>query len=173
MLLHLPYYDSRRGLFGLGLSRNYPRDMYQNHVLVGSPRMFSLLPIAKSCCFTLWAPGTECLYIHVFHLAYRFLLELRIAYRKHFIHHQYLRLQKRCHSKSQPHRHSRAVTLHRRVDIPFTTAEIDDLVQLALYLRAGHAQDSAVHEDILPSRHLAMETRPQLPAANRCDHVHV
>ena len=38
-------------------------------------------------------------------------------------------------------------------------AEIDDLIQLALDLIATHAQDSAVHEDSLPSRHLAMEPR--------------
>ena len=93
----------------------------------------------------------------VFHLAYRFLLELRIADGEDFVHHQYLRLQERSHRKPQPHRHTRAITLDRRVDIPFAAAEVDDLIQFALYLCAGHAEDGAVHEDIFPTRHLTME----------------
>ena len=94
---------------------------------------------------------------NVFHLAYRFLLELRIANGEDFIHHQYLRLQERCHRKSQSHRHTRAIALNRGVDIPFAAGEIDDLIEFGLDLCAAHAQDSSVHEDILPSRHLAME----------------
>ena len=94
---------------------------------------------------------------NVFHLTYRFLLELRIAHRKHFIHHQYLRLQERCHRKSQSDRHTRAIALNRGVDIPFAAAEVNDLIELGLDLCAAHAQDSSVHEDILPTGHLAME----------------
>ena len=52
-----------------------------------------------------------------------------------------------------------AIALNRGVDIAFTAAEVNDLIQFALYLCAAHAQDCSVHEDILSSRHLTMETR--------------
>ena len=99
---------------------------------------------------------------NVFHLTYRFLLELRIAHRKHFIHHQYLRLQESSHREAQTDRHTATIALNRRVDIAFAAAEVDDLIQFGLDLAAGHAEDGAVHEDILPTRHLAMETRAHL-----------
>ena len=55
-----------------------------------------------------------------------------------------------------------AIALNRGVDIPFAAAEVNDLIQFGLYLRAGHAEDGAVHEDILPSRHLAMKAGAHL-----------
>ena len=94
---------------------------------------------------------------NVFHLTYRFLLELRIAHRKHFIHHQDLRLQERSDSEPKPHSHTGGITFDRGVNIAFTAGEINDLVQLGLDLITGHAEDGAVHEDILTSGHLAME----------------
>ena len=94
---------------------------------------------------------------NVFHLTYRFLLELRIADGEDFVHDEDLGFEEGCYGEAQSHRHTRAITLNRGVDIALTAGEIDDLVQLGLDLITRHTEDSAVHEDILTTRHLAME----------------
>ena len=93
----------------------------------------------------------------VFHLADGFLLELGIADGEDFVHDEDLRIQEGCYGKAQTDSHTGGITLHRGVDITFTAGEIDDLVQLGLDLMTRHAKDGAVHKDILPAGHLAME----------------
>ena len=93
----------------------------------------------------------------VFHLADSFLLELGIADSEDFVHDEDLRIKKRGYGEAQTDSHTGGVTFDRGVDITFTAGEIDDLVQLGLDLITRHAEDSAVHEDILPAGHLAME----------------
>ena len=93
----------------------------------------------------------------VFHLTYRFLLELGIADGEDFVHDEDLGFEEGCYGEAQTDSHTRAIALNRGVDISLTTGEVNDLIQLGLDLCAAHAQDSSVHEDILPSRHLAME----------------
>ena len=94
---------------------------------------------------------------NVFHLADGFLLELGIADGEDFVHDEDLRFEEGCYGEAKTDSHTRGLTLHRGVDIPFAAAEVNDLIELGLDLGAAHAQDSSVHEDILPSRHLAME----------------
>ena len=93
----------------------------------------------------------------VFHLADGFLLELGIADSKDFVNDEDLGFQESRDGEAQTDGHTGGITLDRGIDIAFTTGEIDDLIQFGLDLIAGHAEDSAVHEDILPTGHLAME----------------
>ena len=94
----------------------------------------------------------------VFHLADGFLLELGIADGEDFVYDEDLGFEESRYGEAQTDSHTGGVTLHRSVDIAFTAGEIDDLVQLGLDLITGHAEDGAVHEDILTAGHLAMET---------------
>ena len=94
----------------------------------------------------------------VFHLTYRFLLELGIADGEDFVNDEDFGFEEGSYGEAQTDCHTGGITLNRGVDIPFAAAEVNDLVQLGLDLCTAHAQDSSVHEDILPSRHLAMET---------------
>ena len=103
---------------------------------------------------------------HVFHLTDGFFLELCIADGEDFVHYQYLRLQESRYGEAQTDSHTRAITFHRGVDISLTAGEIDDLVQLGLYLVPAHAEDGAVHEDILPTRHLPVESCADLQEAS-------
>ena len=98
----------------------------------------------------------------VFHLADGFLLELGIADGEDFVHDKDLRVQEGSYGEAQTDSHTGGITFDRGVDIAFTTGEIDDLVQFGLDLITGHAEDGAVHEDILPTRHLAMEAGADL-----------
>ena len=101
--------------------------------------------------------GTALALGDVFHLADGFLLELGIADGEDFVYDEDLRFEEGGYGEAQTDCHTGTITLHRGVDIAFTAGEIDDLVQLGLDLITRHAEDSAVHEDILPTRHLAME----------------
>ena len=104
-------------------------------------------------------------FAHILHLANSFLLEFGIAYGEDFVHDEDFRLQERSDSKTETDGHTGAVTLNRRIDVFLTAGEIDDLIELAVNLLLGHTEDSAVHIDILPTRHLAMETCADLEQA--------
>ena len=93
----------------------------------------------------------------VFHLANGFLLELGVTYGEDFVHDEDLGVEESSYGEAQADRHSGGVTFDRGVNIPFAAAEVNDLIELGLDLGAAHAQDGAVHEDILTPRHLAME----------------
>ena len=94
----------------------------------------------------------------VFHLADGFLLELGIADGEDFVHDEDLGFEEGRYGEAQTDSHTGGITLHGGVDIAFTTGEIDDLIQFGLDLITRHAEDGAVHEDILPTGHLAVET---------------
>ena len=93
----------------------------------------------------------------VFHLADGFFLELGVTDGEDFVHDENLGFDEGSYGEAQADRHSGGVTFDRGVNISLAAGEIDDLVQLGLDLITRHAEDSAVHEDILPPRHLAME----------------
>ena len=95
----------------------------------------------------------------VLHLADGFLLELGVAYGEDFVHDEDLGFEKGCYGEAQTDSHSRTIALNRGVDIPFAAAEVNDLIELGLDLGAAHAEDSAVHEDILATGHFLMKTR--------------
>ena len=102
---------------------------------------------------------------NVFHLTYRFLLELRIADGQDLVNDEDLGFQESRDGEAETDGHTGGITLHRGVDIPFAAGEIDDLIELGLDLITRHAEDSAVHEDILPPGHLAMEAGADLEEA--------
>ena len=60
----------------------------------------------------------------------------------------------------QPHVHAARIVLHRRIEEPLHLGEGDDFVELAVDLGAAHAEDRAIQEDVLASRQLGMEARP-------------
>jgi len=98
----------------------------------------------------------------VFHLSDGFLLELGIADGEDFVHDEDLGIEEGCYGEAKTDSHTGGITLHWGVDIALTTGEIDDLVQLGLDLITRHAEDGAVHEDVLATRHLAMEAGADL-----------
>ena len=98
----------------------------------------------------------------VFHLADGFLLELGIADGEDLVHYEDLGLQESRDGEAETDGHTRTITLDWGIDISLAAAEVDDLIQFGLDLAAGHAEDGAVHEDILPPGHLAMEAGADL-----------
>lgn len=112
----------------------------------------------------------------ILHLADGFLLELGIADSQNLVHHQDLGVEVRSNSEAQTDHHTATIALNRGVQVTLAAREIDDLIELSGDLLFGHAQNGAVHEDILPTRHLLVETRADLQeagdAAPRADSAH-
>ena len=102
---------------------------------------------------------------HVAHLAQALLLELHVAHRQYLVHHHDLRVQMGGHREGQLHEHAAGIALHRGVDELAALGEFDDLVQLRVHLGFGHAQDGAVHVDVFPAGHLAVEAGAHLQHA--------
>jgi hypothetical protein len=96
------------------------------------------------------------------HLAQALTLEGGVAYREHLVHDQDLGLEVSGDREREPQVHAARVALHRRVDEALDLGEGDDLVELALDLAAAHAEDRAVQEDVLATREIAVEARPDL-----------
>lgn len=61
--------------------------------------------------------------------------------------------------------HAGRVALDRGIEELLDTGEIDDLVELALDLGSGHAEDRAVQVDVLPAGQLGMESSADLEQA--------
>ena len=78
---------------------------------------------------------------------------------KDFVDDQYFRVEEGSHGKTKADGHARAVSFDGGVDISFTAAEVDNLVQFAGNLGFGHTKDGAVEEDVFPSGHLLVESR--------------
>ena len=99
---------------------------------------------------------------NVLHLANSFLLKLSIADSEDFVNDQNLRVEVGCYSETQTDHHTATIALDWGVQIALTAREINNLIQLAGNLRFGHTQNSTIHVDILPTRHLWVETRTDL-----------
>src|ERR1019366_8675527 len=69
------------------------------------------------------------------------------------------------HRKSQADIHAGGVALDGRVEKLFNSRELDDLVEFADDLGAGHAQDSTVKEDVLPPGEFLMKSGADLDEA--------
>ena len=93
----------------------------------------------------------------IFHLTYRFLLELGIADGDDFVYDENLGFEESSYGEAQTDSHTATITFDRGIDISLAAGEIDDLIQFGLDLITRHAEDGAVHEDILTAGHLAME----------------
>jgi hypothetical protein len=68
-------------------------------------------------------------------------------------------------SKSQSHVHAAGITLGGGIQELFDLGKLDDLVELALDLSAGHAQDSPVEVDVLTPGELGVEAGADLQQA--------
>ena len=90
------------------------------------------------------------------HLAKAFLLELHIADRQHLVHDHDLAVEVGGHGKGQLDKHTAGIALDRRVD------KFDDLRQLGIDLGLSHAEDRAVHIDILAAGHFIVEAGADL-----------
>ncbi len=96
------------------------------------------------------------------HFPNRFLLKLRITYSQDLIDNKNFRFKVSRHRKTESNSHSRRIPFYRRINIALTTGEINDFIKLACNLSLAHTHDSPIHEDILASSHLRMETRTHL-----------
>ena len=76
------------------------------------------------------------------HLAEALALERRVADREHLVDDQDLRLEVRGDGEREPQLHAARVALDGRVDEPLDLGELDDLVELALDLRAASCRGS-------------------------------
>ena len=85
------------------------------------------------------------------HFAEALLLKFEVADGQHFVHEQNFGLEMRGHGKRQPHLHSRAEMLQRRIDETFDLGEIDDLVELAVDFSLAHPENRAAQVDIFAS----------------------
>jgi hypothetical protein len=94
---------------------------------------------------------------HVTHLAKALLLELRVADRQHFIHDEDLRLEVRGDRECQPQVHARGIPFNRCLNELLDFGKSNDLVKLAFDLGALHAEDGAVHVNILAACEFGVE----------------
>ena len=89
-------------------------------------------------------------------------LELLVADRDDLVDDEDLGADVHRDREAEPHVHADRVDLHRRVDELLDSGEVDDLVELAVDLLAGHAEDRGVQVDVLPAREVRVEPRAQL-----------
>ena len=101
----------------------------------------------------------------VLHPAEALVPEMQVPDRQHFVDDQNLRLEVRGDGKRQPHVHPARIGLHWRMDELLELGEGDDGVELADDLRAKHAEDRPVEEDVLPARQIRMEAGADLEEA--------
>src|SRR5262249_34342913 len=73
-----------------------------------------------------------------------------------------LGLQVRRHGEGQPDVHAGGIALDGRVEEFLDLGEGDDLVELAVDLGLAHAEDGAVHVDVLAARELGVEAGADL-----------
>src|SRR5437870_3470661 len=102
---------------------------------------------------------------NVVHLVQTFLLELRVANGKDFIHHQNFWLEMSSHRKGQSNIHSAAIALHWRVDKLFYSGKRNDLVELSFNFHPSHAEDGAIQEDVFAARQFLMKSRANFEQA--------
>ena len=94
---------------------------------------------------------------HILHLADSFFLEFGVANSEHFVYHQYFRFKVGGDGESEANCHTAAVAFHGGVQVAFTSAEVNDFVELASDFATAHAHDGAVHVDVLASGHFGVE----------------
>ena len=92
-------------------------------------------------------------------------LELLVPYGEHLVHDQDLGLQERRHSKREPDIHTAGITLHGGVDELLDSGEGDDVVEFGGDLLPGHAEDGAIHEDVVPAGQIALKACSYLEKA--------
>ena len=92
-------------------------------------------------------------------------LEGSVAHGEHLVHDHDIGVQMRGYRKGQAHVHPRGVTFHGRIDEALHLRKGHDVVEDLVYLAPLHAQDGAVHVDVLATGELGMEAGPHLEHA--------
>lgn len=90
------------------------------------------------------------------------LLKFRVPHGQDLVDDQNFGFQVGGYGKTQAHLHAGGVEFDRRIDMFFHPAEVDDLVQFAVDLLFGHAQDGAVHVDVLAAGQFGVEAGADL-----------
>src|SRR5581483_2207668 len=90
-------------------------------------------------------------------------LKSDVADGEHLVHQEKARLRRNGHGEPEPDGHSGRIELHGRVDEVLHLRKSDDVVEPAVELGSGHAEDGSVDVDVLPARELLVEahTEPQ------------
>ena len=94
----------------------------------------------------------------ILHLADGFLLEFGVADGEDLIDDEDLGFHEGGDGEAETDGHAAAVTLDRGVEVALHAGEVDNLVEFARDLMAGHAHDAAIHVDVLATGHLGVET---------------
>src|ERR1017187_10482795 len=71
----------------------------------------------------------------------------------------------RGHGEGQPHIHATAVAFHRSIQELLDFSKSDNLIELALDFRLGHAENGTVQEDVFATREFGMEPRSHFQQA--------
>ena len=91
------------------------------------------------------------------HFFQAFLLKRHISHRKNFIHDHDLSIQMRSHRERQLDIHTGGVALHRSIDELTAFGEFDDVLHVGVDLSLCHAENRAIHVDVLTSGELSMK----------------
>ena len=94
---------------------------------------------------------------HIAHFIQTLLLKRHIPDGKHLVHDQNFRVKMSRHGKRQFDKHSAGITLDRRVYKFSDFRKFDDIIHLPVDLGFFHPEDRAVHVDIFPACHFAVE----------------
>ena len=95
---------------------------------------------------------------HVLHLPQTLLLESKIPHRQHFIYQQYLGLEMRCHSKTQPDAHTAGIAFDWCVNEFFYPGKINYLVKFPVDLFLRHSQNGTTQAYVLPPGKFRMKS---------------
>ena len=106
--------------------------------------------------------GTPLLPGHIAHFAQAFLLEFHVAHGQDLVHDHDLAVQMGRHREGQLDEHTAGIALDGGIDKVAALGKLDDLVNLGIHFRLGHAQNGAVHIDVFPSGHLVVESGAHL-----------
>ena len=96
------------------------------------------------------------------HAGEAFLLKGHVADGEHLVHDDDLAAQVRGDGEGELDKHAGGVALDRRVDKIADLGEFNDLLHELVDLGAAHAEDRAVHIDVLPPGHLPVEAGADL-----------
>ncbi len=99
---------------------------------------------------------------HILHLPQTLLLKLRIPHGQHFVDDEDLGFEVGGYGKAEADLHAGRVEFDGGIDMFFHPAEVDDLVQFAVDLFFGHAEDGAVHVDVLAAGQFGVEAGADL-----------
>src|SRR5690606_30550923 len=87
-----------------------------------------------------------------------FLLKFSVPYGENLVDDQNFRFQVSSNRKTQPHIHTRGISLNRGVKEAFHSGEIDDGIKRFFYFVPGHSQYRSVQVDVLTAGQFGVES---------------